>query len=337
MEDFYNQPRKKSKWWIWLIVILLLAGLACAGYWYYKNFYQKNTSDSEEQSETVKIPEGWVRGEKMILANTTSSCTIKLGEGSYRMYYMKDGSIVYADSSDALNFSSPISTGIDEDSGKMISNPAVLQLKDGSWVLIYEQAPAKTQGSSDKNPPGPSNQRNLYLATSSDGKIFSKVGLAIDSSKQDNYFASVPDLILMPNGKIRMYYVSGGNAIGSAASADNGKTWAKESGYRLSDDAVDPDVLYQQKNGKGDWVMYYSVLTPEDNAIYKSTSEDGINWQKGEIVIKPADSSKSVVDPDVILLSSGKYRMFFGEAGGDSTQSGTTINLYYADSNGDIF
>lgn len=337
MENFYDQPKKKSKWWIWFLMILISAGLGYGGYWYYNNNYQKDNSNTKSESAQTKIPEGWTRADKMILANVTSSCTIKPDDASYRMFYMKDGKIVYADSNDALNFSDAISTGITEDAGKMISNPAVLQLEDGSWIMVYEQAPQKSPGSSDKNPAGPNTQRNLYSATSTDGKTFTKVGLIVDSSKEDKYFASVPDLVLLPNGKIRMYYVSGGDATGSAISTDNGQNWTRETGYRLTGSVVDPDVLYQIKDGKESWVMYYSVLTPENNALYKAISSDGLNWTPGEIIIKPASSSQALIDPDVVKISAEKYRMFFGEAGGDSTQGDTTINLYYADSNGDIF
>lgn len=337
MEDFYGQPPKKSKWWLWVLFILILAGLGYGRYWYYKNIYQEKSSNSETENLQTKIPEGWTRADKMILANVTSSCTIKLDDGSYRMYYMKDGKIVYANSTDAANFSSAASTDVTEDPGKMVSNPSVLKIKDGNWIMVYEQAPTKTPGSSGKTPPGPNTQRNLYLAKSEDGMMFKKVGLIIDSSKEDNYFASVPDLVLLPNGKIRMYYVSGGEATGSAISSDNGQNWTRETGYRLTGSVVDPDVLYQTKDGKESWVMYYSVLTPDNNALYKTTSTDGINWQPGEIILKPSSVSQTLVDPDVVQISADKYRMFYGEAGGDSTQGGTTINLYYADSNGDIF
>ena len=336
MEDFYEKP-KKSKWWLWVLIIVLLGGLGYGGYWYYQNKYQAKISSSTNEATSTKIPEGWNRADKMILANVTSSCTVKPDDASYRMFYMKDGKIVYADSSDALNFSDAISTGISEDAGKMMSNPAVLQLEDGNWIMVYEQAQQKNPGSSGKTPPGPNTQRNLYLATSSDGKTFNKVGLAIDSAKEDSYFASVPDLVLLPDGKIRMYYVSGGEATGSAISTDNGQNWTRETGYRLTGSVVDPDVLYQIKDGQESWVMYYSVLTPENNALYKTTSTDGINWQPGEIILKPRSLSQALVDPDVVQISADKYRMFYGEAGGDSTQGGTTINLYYADSNGDIF
>ena len=336
MENFYGEP-KKSKWWLWLLIIVLLGGLGYGGYWWYKNKYQTKTSESKTEETVTKIPENWTRAEKMIMAKVTSGCTVKLENGSFRMFYMADGKIVFADSTDALIFGTPVSTGITEDSGKMISNPAVLQLKDKSWIMIYEQAPIKAPGSSNQAPPGPSTQRNLYLATSADGKTYTKVGIAVDSSKEDNYFASVPDLIYTPEGKIRMYYVSRGDATGSAISQDNGKSWTKEAGLRLTDNAVDADVLYKTVNGKTSWIMYYTILSPANNSINKATSSDGISWTPGESVIKPANSQSSVVDPDVIEVSAGKYRMFFGEAGGDSTQGGTSINLYYADSSGDLF
>lgn len=338
MENFYDQPKKSSKWWLWLLIIVILGGLGYGGYWYYKNKYQKSGSPSSQSESTeTKIPENWTRAEKLVMPDVTSSCTIKLDSGSFRMFYMKDAKIVYTDSTDALSFGDPISTGVTEESGKMISNPAVLKIKDGSWIMIYEQAPMQTPGSSGKTPPGPSTQRNLYLAASSDGKTFTKVEVAVDSSKEDNYFASVPDLTLMPDGKIRMYYVSGGNGIGSAISEDFGKTWTREAGYRLTDSAVDPDIIIKTENGKASWVMYFSKLEPTDNAIYKAESEDGLTWIQGEAVIKPAKSGDSVIDPDVVEISTGKYRMFFGESNGDSTQAGQSINLYYADSSGSIF
>lgn len=336
VENFYDQP-KKSKWWLWLLIIVLLGGLGYGGYWYYKNKYQAKTTSSTNETTETKIPENWTRAEKMVMAKVTSGCTIKLDNGSFRMFYMNEGKIVFADSTDALSFGTPVPTGVTEDSGKMISNPAVLKLKDNSWIMVYEQSPLKTPGSQDKTPPGPNTQRNLYLATSVDGKVYSKTGIAIDSAKDDKYFASVPDLVLTPDGKIRMYYVSGGDATGSVVSTNNGKTWNREAGYRITGNAVDADVLYQTKNGKTSWIMYYTILSPANNSINKATSEDGINWTSGEAVIKPAKSGNSVIDPDVVELSAGKYRMFFGEASGDSTQGGASINLYYADSSGDLF
>jgi hypothetical protein len=236
-----------------------------------------------------------------------------------------------------LLFGTGTSTGVTEDVGKIISNPSVLNISDGSWIMVYEQQPPQGVNSSPTIP-SPSSQRDLYLATSTDGKSFSKVGIAIDSSKEDNYFASVPNLVLLPDGKVRMYYVSGGEAIGSAISSDNGKTWKREAGYRLSDKAVDPDVIYKDENGTKTWVMYYSTLTGPGNALYKTTSDDGLTWKKGQAILKPLDSQTTIVDPDVVNLYGDNYRMYFGEAkeSGSNSGQGSQFNLNYADTGKEI-
>lgn len=337
MDDFFGQDQpRRSKWWIWILVILLLAVVSYGGYWYWKNKIKKSNS-GENNSEQTETEEIWTRGDHIVLEGVTSSDTHKLADGIYRMYYMSDAKIVFADSTDGLLFGTGTPTGITEDTGKMISNPSVLNLSDGSWIMIYEQQPA--QGvNSGLTVPGPNSQRDLYLATSTDGKSFSKVGIAIDSSKEDNYFASVPDLILLPDGKIRMYYVSGGEAIGSAISSDNGKTWKRESGYRLTEKAVDPDVIFKDENGTKKWVMYFSILSGPGNAIYRATSSDGLTWEKGKEILKSSDDQSTIVDPDVVNLYGNNYRMYFGEAKENSSDAGKPgqFNLNYADTGKEI-
>lgn len=338
-----NEQKSKKTRVLWLIIFIIL--LIVLSYILWKNTKTillttttPATSPSvstPSASISVKPEEKWTRSDKAVF-DATSSDTHKLSDETYRIYLMQNGNIVYADSKDGANFQTPISTGIGEDSGKIISNPAVLETKPNEWIMIYEQQPTKKPGMPD-SAPGSTNQRNLYLATSSDGKIFEKVGIAIDSSKEDNYFASVPDLILLSDGRIRMYYVSGGEAIGSAISNDNGQTWTKESGYRLTNKAVDPDVLIKNENGKSSWIMYYSVLTGADNRIYKSTSLDGLIWTPGVIVLEPKESTNNIVDPDVIEMDPNHYRMFFGEMTGDSTSGQSQPSLYYADYQGNIF
>lgn len=258
------------------------------------------------------------------------------------MYFQKDGKVVYADSKDATTFGTPISTGIGEvaqgdfPSGKFISNPAVLKIADSNWIMVYEEStgPLSQTMSQQQDPPGPKNQRNLLLATSTDGKSFKDAGIAIDSSKDDDFFASVPDLVKTPDGKIRMYYVCGGTKVCSAASLD-GKTWVKEAGARAEDKAVDPDVLLKGSQ----WVMYFSTLTGDNNRFYKAVSSDGLKWTKESEVLKPDSPNAAIVDPDVVEISPGKWRMFFGEmANGEGQMGGQAqINLYWADFSGDIF
>lgn len=250
------------------------------------------------------------------------------------MFLMEQGGIKYTDSTDAKIFNQAVPTGVTEDPEKFISNPAVLQISSNSWIMIYEQALMKKPGGiKSDDVTGPNNQRNLYLAVSFDGKTFSKSGLAVDSSNEDNYFASVPNLVMLSDGKIRMYYVSYGDRIASRTSSDNGKTWIKDDGIRKADMAVDPDVITKFANGKTKWVMYYTILEPSKNALFKASSSDGLTWSEGVKVLDKNNNSGMIVDPDVIELTDGSYQMFFGE----SESATGNINLYYAISSGEIF
>ena len=331
------EPKKSNVWVIVSIIILAVAILGAVGWWWSKNKNSRtNISSTSTTENTTTIKDNWTRSPDIIMKNTTSTSTLKLDDGTLRMYLMKDGKIVYAESKDGRSFDIDTSTGVTEDSGKIISNPAVLKITNGNWIMIFEQAPMKAPGEKE-GIPGSKNQRNLYLSTSTDGKRFSKIGVAIDSAKDDNYFASVPDLILLPDGKIRMYYVCGGEATCSAISAD-GKSWTKEADIRLGERAVDPDVLLNSKNGQTKYIMYFSVLTGADNKLYKATSDDGLVWKKGDVVISPTSNIHTVVDPDVVKISDNKYYMYFGEAkeGGLGGTPGE-FNVYLAEMSSDIF
>lgn len=334
--------KKGQKTWLWvvlIIIVLIAAGLAT--YYFSRNKGdtsddKSNSSQSASSKSTLKetTTETWQKSETMVFARTTSTDTHKISAGLFRMYMNAQGGISYSESTDGKTFNTPQPTGVKEDAGKIISNPAVLKISEGNWLMIYEQSPQQQPGQKQgKNLPGPSTQRNLYLATSTDGKTFTEAGVVIDSSKEDNYFASVPDLVLLPDGKVRMYYVSGGDAIGSAISSDAGKTWTREAGYRLKDMAVDPDVLY--KDGK--WVMYYTDLDPAKNAIYKASSSDGLTWRPLGKILDKAGAESTVVDADVIEITPGRWTMFFGAMNNANPATGQDINLYSASFSGNIY
>lgn len=329
---------RQAKAWIYvLILVVIIIGLMVF-FWWWQNSKTETTPASKTTTAAAK--EEWLKNKTILWEDVTSTDTHKLDDGTFRMFFMKDGTIVYADSQDGSKFDPPQSTGIGENPGKMISNPSILQIKEGDWIMIYEEQPIQQLG--QKQPPGPETQRNLLLATSFDGKNFTSAGIAIDSSKEDNYFASVPDLVMTPESKIRMYYVCGGEEICSAIS-DDGKSWTKEAGVRMSDKAVDPDVMRNLEclscNEPIKWVMYFATLEGAGNKFYKAISNDGLQWNKGEIVLRPDSEQGSIVDPDLIEITPGKWRMFFGEMADGEGQTGgpAQINLYYADFSGDIF
>lgn len=316
----------KNSAWLWVVLIIIILGVG--GYFAYKYLKDQNNSGTTETAATTETPkdtlETWIKGESIIFENTTSGDTHKISDTLFRMYKLGQGGISYVESTDGKTWGEAQKTSIAEDKGMFISNPNVLKLGENEWIMIYEQQPMRQPGQQQVNtPPSTANQRNLYLATSIDGKTFTKVGIAIDSSKEDSFFASVPDLVLLPDGTIRMYYVSGGNAIGSTVSSDKGRTWTRDSGYRLGSGAVDPDVLYKDDK----WIMYYSILNPSENALYKATSTDGLAWTK---VGKILDETNALVDPDVVEISPENYVMYYGLSSGANSTGGETLNLYRA-------
>jgi len=324
---------KKSGFNVWILfLVVLIITLITGGYFYLGSLKKPSSLSKTESGSASKNDEKWVRDKDVVSANITSSDTHKISDSLYRMYYMAEGGFVLAESTDAKTFNSPTQTNVTEDRGYFMSNPAVLKISDGKWVMIYEQQPMKKPGQANSpKPNGPESQRNLYLAASPDGKSFTKYGKVLDSAEKDDYFASVPDLVLLPDNSIQMFYVSGGNAIASAISIDEGKTWTRQEGYCLEDGAVDPDVARKSTGGKMDeWTMYYSNIDPGRNAIYKATSSNGKTWKSAGKVLERENEASSIVDPDVVEGVNNDLVMFFGEFAGDSTAAQGRPTLYRA-------
>ncbi|MBU1177783.1 VCBS repeat-containing protein [Patescibacteria group bacterium] len=260
--------------------------------------------------------EDWQKEGETIMPNVTSTCTVRLDDGTYRMYYHPSGSGVgYAESNDGLNFSDPISTGIEEEEGEMISNPTVVQLNNGSWLMVYEIDTGE----------GPDQIRNFYSAISADGKNFTKQGIAIDSTVADNNFAGVPNLVLLPDGSVRMYYVSGGDHTAAVRSYSGGVDWQREN-FQMAGHPVDPMVVWRDdyiEPNEGRWVMYYAALPTfydGQRGIRKAVSEDGLVWETSdENLISPVSEIGLVLDPDVVELADGSYRMYFSESETDES------------------
>lgn len=134
---------------------------------------------------------------------------LKLDDGTYRMYFQNAGVIKSATSKDGLTFTDEAGTRIDitNDAGITLDNvaaPAVLKLNDGSYIMVYrgsinsaytaETVPNKTMGV-------------LMWATSTDGKTWTKKGLAVDTrtSTELKGWADGPALVDF-DGEIRLYF-----------------------------------------------------------------------------------------------------------------------------------
>jgi hypothetical protein len=265
----------------------------------------------------------WSRERK--ITEGVSSCTI-LKDGEYWLFYTGRG-IELAKSSDGLSFSS-IGTIIEAEDSKdridMATNPSVFATKDEKYRMIYEGSRM------DYN----RNDRRLYSAISSDGLVWiAEEGVRFEDEgdgKPGELFTSVPDIIQLDDGRLRMYYTRGiTSAI--AISADEGITWVKEKNLDLERIAIDPDVVVLDD---GTYKLFFTSFDSEfgkgEQYMMSASSIDGIDFVLDEGKrLQPSSGNIMVVDPDIVRLPDGRYRMYYGES-----SDGAHFDIYSAVSAG---
>ena len=254
----------------------------------------------------------WTKESGVRIDNGVSSDTIIIDD-MYVMYYTADG-IQTAKSSDGLAFEK---TGVVVENGEpdsmqmMVSNSAVIELNNGSYRVIYE--------CQDNN-----HNRRLFSVFSEDGFTWTKEeGVRFQDygdGKPDELFTSVPDIIRLDNGDLRMYYTRGiTSAI--ALSKDEGLTWIKERNLDLDRIAIDPDIL---RLDDGTYKLFFTSFDSEFGVgpqyVMSASSTDGINFtvDSGKR-LEPVSEYKLLLDPDIIRLSDGSYRMYYSEMQNDGS------------------
>jgi outer membrane lipoprotein-sorting protein len=251
----------------------------------------------------------WTKEPGVRIADGVSPATISKGN-EYFMYYPGPGGILAARSSDGLAFE-PAGTAIQEDGPgtrqQMVSNPAVVQLKDGTYRMIYEGQDA-------------SRDRRLFSAVSKDGMTWTKEpGIRFaDRGDGPGLFTSVPEIIRLENGDLRMYYTRGLTSA-TALSADEGLTWTKERNLDLGRIVLDPDVVVPDD---GTYILFFTTFDREFGVgpqyMMSARSRDGLNFSLDSgRRLEPSSQNGLVVDPDVVPLGNGKYRMYYGETSGE--------------------
>ena len=229
-----------------------------------------------------------------------------LKDGKVRLYYCKNGAILSAISSDGLTFTKEQGIRISPGTGfeTQVCDPTIVDLPDGKIRMYYKGADSQNAG------PGQSIHK-IYSAISSDGLNFQKEGLRIDSETNgDNGWASVPDAIILPDGRVRIYYVTASNmehGIGSAISSD-GLSFAKEEGLRVPN-LVDPALI--KIDGK--YILFAASIDERFAAlpkgIYYLESSDGLKFGEATAVIQ----EENVYDPSVLKVDEKTIRVFYGK------------------------
>ncbi|MBI5061252.1 MAG: hypothetical protein HZB67_02980 [Candidatus Aenigmarchaeota archaeon] len=269
---------------------------------------EANQTQKEQENTTTSAQKllFWQK-ESGIRVPGVSSSIIFLNN-QYWMYYTGRG-IELARSSDGLNFV-VVGTMIDvkDVSGvDMVTNPAVFKTIDGKYRMLFEGSKMFY----DKN------DRKLYSAVSSDGLVWIvEEGVRFQDAgdgKPGELFASVPDVIRLNDGKLRMYYTRGATSA-TALSGNEGLNWTKETNLKLRKVAIDLDIVLLDD---GTYKLFFTTFEDEfgvgEQWITSASSADGINFSADEgKLIEPSTPGGLITDPDVIKTSNG-YRIYYGE------------------------
>ena len=127
----------------------------------------------------------------------------------------------------------------------------------------------------------------------------------------------VPDAVVTPDGKVRLYVVESPtdvNCTEKLASyiSNDGITFTKEAGWRLENGiSVDPEILRAKT---GDWFMVLADgpgCGDRVQKLYTSTSNDGLTWSTPQ---KISGSDLRRLDPTGYEVSTNVFRIYYATA-----------------------
>ena len=127
----------------------------------------------------------------------------------------------------------------------------------------------------------------------------------------------VPDAVVTPDGKVRLYVVESpvdGNCTEKLASyiSSDGITFTKEAGWRLENGiSVDPEILRAKT---GEWMMVLADgpgCGDRVQKLYTSTSNDGLTWSTPQ---KISGSDLRRLDPTGYEVSANAFRVYYATA-----------------------
>jgi hypothetical protein len=190
------------------------------------------------------------------------------------------------------------------------SDATIVTLKDGTRKVFFVEM-------------GPSGKKIKFATitgnTLAHGAV-SELNVAGSSVSQDEKAWGVPDSILLPDGRVRVYWVLSDQATGkpglpetivSATSTDTtATTFVRDPGTRLTGGYVDTDILRAKD---GDWVMMTSTGPGGGTQfLHIATSKDGLTWDINPNPI--SSSSESALDPTGYETGTNTWRIYYVSA-----------------------
>ena len=190
------------------------------------------------------------------------------------------------------------------------SDATFVTLKDGTRkVFFVEQAPSG---------------KKIRFATVTGNTLahgsVSDLNVAGASVPQNERAWGVPDSVVMPDGRVRVYWVLADQAtakpglpesVVSATSTDaTATTFVRDPGARLTGGYVDTDIL---RAVDGDWVMMVSTGPGAGTQyLYMATSKDGLSW---DVLPNPiSTNSESALDPTGYETGTNTWRIYYASA-----------------------
>ncbi|MBI2668104.1 hypothetical protein HYX17_05050 [Candidatus Woesearchaeota archaeon] len=229
-----------------------------------------------------------------------------LKDGNIRLYYCNSKGILSAVSKDGITFTKEQGVRISPGTGfeLQVCDPTIVDLPNEKIRMYYK-------GANSLNPGPGQSIHKIYSAVSSDGLNFQKEGLRIDSETNgDNGWASVPDAITLPDGRVRLYYVTAAemqHGIGSAISSD-GLNFVKEQGIRV-ENLVDPSLVKIRDK----YILFAASIDERfarvPKGIYYLESSDGLDFSEPIEVFQ----EDNVYDPSVLKIDENTIRVFYGK------------------------
>lgn len=195
------------------------------------------------------------------------------------------------------------------------SSTAIHTIKDSS--INYSEVNSDSDflppfGRAENPPPASAGERRLLLARSTDGVHFTASGEVLTDQ------GNVPDVVVEPNGTIRVYYIAQSVEAGkdentvTAISNDNGATWTFRKliykNWPQPRDPSDPDLVLLDD---GTYRMYYTSSInnntgkPKLGIVY-ADSPDGITFTYQGIALQ---SDSNVIDSTTFYYD-GLWHMY---------------------------
>ena len=130
----------------------------------------------------------------------------------------------------------------------------------------------------------------------------------------------VPDSVVLPDGRVRVYWVLADQAtakpglpesVVSATSTDaTASSFVRDAGTRLTGGYVDTDIL---RATDGDWLMMVSTGPGAGTQyLYMATSKDGLAWDVLPNAI--SSNSESALDPTGYETGTNTWRIYYASA-----------------------